>query len=429
MFLFGKSFLYALGQIFILHKIYDKRVNWHSLRVWETLFFGMVFMIICSFPFFSYARSLLTIFCLIFMTMHLFSVSMLNALELVFFDFFSSIMMEIIMIALCFSFFGMDGLQNDIILFFLEIIILLGTYFLWNISALKNIKESMNSSPPTFSFLFLLLALSGYSILTVCSFVGKVSFFSILILSFFSLFFLGIGFYGFFLERIEYRDVLKKYELLLETIENYEKLLEDERIIHHEYKNQLMILHSLVQEKEAISYIDAILKEENDNIDTDYANNLSKLPFEGMSGLFYYKYFAAQKMEVCLNLEVGKNIQILKEKKIPVTNISALLKVIGVFLDNALEGAKDSIYKEVDVTFYKNEEKMSITIANSFSSNIDLSDGLVGRTTKGKNHGYGLLLVRKLLKEYQFMKNKTEIISNVFIQTIEIDLKKMKVER
>lgn len=98
-------------------------------------------------------------------------------------------------------------------------------------------------------------------------------------------------------------------------------------------------------------------------------------------------------MKVCVNLEVGKNIQILKEKKISIVNISALLKVIGVFFDNTLEGAKDPVYKEVDVTFYKNEEKMSITIVNSFSSNIDLSDGIVGRTTRGKNYCYGFLLV------------------------------------
>ena len=244
-------------------------------------------------------------------------------------------------------------------------------------------------------------------------------------LSFFILCCLGISFYGLFLELSQYRNVSKKYDLLLETIHDYEKLLEKERMMCHENKNQLMILRSLISSKKVISYIDALLKEEVSKIDFNYANSLVYLPFEGMRGLFYYKYFAAQKLGVCLNLEVGKSVEDVKDKKINMDSVSALLKVMGVFLDNALEGARISSLKEVDVTFYQSGKELYITVANSFTSNMDLSKGVVGTTTKGENHGYGLLLVQKILKEHKFLKNKTEVISNVFVQTIVIDLEKM----
>lgn len=422
---FLQIFLYVIGQMFILGKITDRKLNWKSFKVYGLIILGVLLLYIFSLDFLSCVRSIGIILFLLLITIFIFSIPVTKAFGVVFFDFYIGMIIEIGISLFLMTFVGQMFFRNSFLLFFSQIVILLGTYCSFNISFIKKIKDEILCFSSYKFYVFLLFALGGYSVLLFSSFLGKITFFSGLVLSFFILCCLGISFYGLFLELSQYRNVSKKYDLLLETIHDYEKLLEKERMMCHENKNQLMILRSLISSKKAISYIDALLKEEVSKIDFNYANSLVYLPFEGMRGLFYYKYFAAQKLGVCLNLEVGKSVEDVKDKKINMDSVSALLKVMGVFLDNALEGARISSLKEVDVTFYQSGKELYITVANSFASNMDLSKGVVGTTTKGENHGYGLLLVQKILKEHKFLKNKTEVISNVFVQTIVIDLEKM----
>ena len=65
-----------------------------------------------------------------------------------------------------------------------------------------------------------------------------------------------------------------------------------------------------------------------------------------------------------------------------------------------------------------------ISIANTFKGKVDL-DAITdyGYTTKSNGHGYGLSLVKEVIKDNNALSSKTDIIDNkVFVQNLKIKM-------
>ena len=97
-------------------------------------------------------------------------------------------------------------------------------------------------------------------------------------------------------------------------------------------------------------------------------------------------------------------------------------RILGVFLDNAIEASTESTGKQLGVEAYVNTEKeFKLIISNTYNNEIDKTKiGLETFSTKGKNRGHGLLLVKQLVSKNDIFETKTEIQDNLYIQTIEI---------
>ncbi len=66
-----------------------------------------------------------------------------------------------------------------------------------------------------------------------------------------------------------------------------------------------------------------------------------------------------------------------------------------------------------------------VKFSNNYIGNIDTNKIFDnGYTTKGRGHGYGLSLVRDIVKNNTILENKTEISKNIFSQIIIIKYKK-----
>ena len=60
-------------------------------------------------------------------------------------------------------------------------------------------------------------------------------------------------------------------------------------------------------------------------------------------------------------------------------------------------------------------------ISNTYENKIDKNKiGKENFSTKGKNRGHGLLLVKRLVEENEIFETKTEFQGNIYIQTIQI---------
>ena len=101
------------------------------------------------------------------------------------------------------------------------------------------------------------------------------------------------------------------------------------------------------------------------------------------------------------------------------TNIS---KVLGVLIDNAIEGALDSSKKEISLDISKDNNYIVMTISNTYNKNIDINKiGKKGYTSKGKGHGFGLRLVKEIIKKNNKLELVTETDDNNIIQTFLIE--------
>jgi two-component system sensor histidine kinase AgrC len=217
----------------------------------------------------------------------------------------------------------------------------------------------------------------------------------------------------------------KKFDDLLEHMESYETIMEQEKIKRHEDKNQLIVINSLINEdnKKLKKYMKNIL-EEIEHSECDSINNLNYIPKGGLKGLIYYKIIEMQGLGIEVNIDVSKRIEDLDLENIKINTYKNISKIIGVFLDNAKEAAVDSEDKIVGIEIYNKADSLCLCISNSFDGNLHIENfGKKKFTTKGKGRGYGLKLVENIIQKEKIISERKEIVNNFYIQHLKIKIK------
>ena len=219
--------------------------------------------------------------------------------------------------------------------------------------------------------------------------------------------------------------IKRNLELMLEVTSRYETVLNDIRTKNHENKNQLIIVKDLIKSnnKKAISYIDSML-ETKYNDDDQLILKVSNIPAGGLKGLLYYKLITMKAKEIECCIEVSKEIDKNCLANLNVELLQSFYKIIGVFLDNSIEAVENCNKKIVLVELFEEDNYLIFSISNEYKEKINLD--ILGKkrfTTKGKDHGYGLQLVKDLISEHNELFNQTEIVGNLFIQKVGIKIK------
>lgn len=102
-----------------------------------------------------------------------------------------------------------------------------------------------------------------------------------------------------------------------------------------------------------------------------------------------------------------------------------LTKLLGVFLDNAIDAALKSEEKEIEVELKDKNDCLLLTISNTYDKNIDINKvGKSGFTTKGVGHGFGLSIVKDIARTNSEIETFSSKESDKFIQTAMIYYKK-----
>lgn len=71
--------------------------------------------------------------------------------------------------------------------------------------------------------------------------------------------------------------------------------------------------------------------------------------------------------------------------------------------------------KEVGIEILKEPNDVIIIISNTYS---ELIENKSGNSTKGKGHGYGLVLAKRILKGHTLFEEEREITDKVYIQKL-----------
>lgn len=231
--------------------------------------------------------------------------------------------------------------------------------------------------------------------------------------------------FGLIRQTIENSKLTKKYDKLLEFMATYETEIEKQRILRHEIKNEFRTIRAKIcdkqENKEIIEYIDEIVKDKYKVKQEEYAK-FGYLPPNGIKGLCYFKVQEAEEKGINVSLNISKRIKKSSICHLTTKQQRDFGKILGVFLDNAIEASQESEKKQIGIETYVNLEKeVKMIISNTYNNQIDKTKiGKEAFSTKGKTRGHGLLLVKHLVNNNEIFELKTDIQESLYIQAITI---------
>ena len=173
------------------------------------------------------------------------------------------------------------------------------------------------------------------------------------------------------------------------------------------------LTNKLLEEHDGHYILDKILIPALDKIGVKYDNGEIFLP---------QMIQAAETIKVSLNISKLVENSYLGDMK--TKDFKDLTRIIGVYLDNAIEAASTSKDKKLGIEIYEVKGIIQIIISNTYDNAIEKDKvGNERYSTKGKNRGHGLLLVKRILNENNRITSETKITDSLYIQTIKINEK------
>ena len=215
-------------------------------------------------------------------------------------------------------------------------------------------------------------------------------------------------------------ELSNNYNEMLKYLEKYEKELVEKRKIIHDYKNQLIVINGYIGDNKKLKeYVGELIKDEKNDKENSMIKNIDKLP-RGLKGLIYYKLAHIDK-KIVIFLHVNNSLK--KFDNINPKLSKDILKIIGILLDNAIEAVNEEKEKFISIEFSIRKNTFIMSMRNSCSKNIKISNVIeMGFSTKGKNRGYGMSLVKDILNKNQNIYLDINIENNQFISNLEIEI-------
>lgn len=225
----------------------------------------------------------------------------------------------------------------------------------------------------------------------------------------------------------KYNKINSKYETSISSLKEYEVMIDKFRVDTHENKNEFLTIRNMIKDNNdkntVVKYIDKLVDnkiKDNDKI----MKKTAKIPEGGLRATIYSKLCLMDKLKIKYNLNISREVRTTDLINLDEDLVLKICKILGVFLDNAIEAVKKLKKKEISIEMYTLEDSLCIDITNNFKGNLDLDKiSCTKYTTKGDGHGYGLTLVNNILSEEQgILENEKSINRDTFTQTLKIKM-------
>lgn len=227
-------------------------------------------------------------------------------------------------------------------------------------------------------------------------------------------------------QKNRYIKISNKYNMTNTTLKELEQNVTRLKITNHENKNQLLTISNMIKKgedsKSLIKHIENIV---NTKIKDDETLMLqtSTITNSMISSIVYSKMLTMKENDVDVDLIISRDIKDLYLSDIPDELAVEVCKIIGVYLDNALEEVSKYEEKIINIEFYAEKKTLCIAISNNFEGEIDFEKmDNPGYTTKENGHGYGLSLAREIIESNDKLSSEREIKDNIFKQILKIKM-------
>lgn len=197
-----------------------------------------------------------------------------------------------------------------------------------------------------------------------------------------------------------------------------EKNLSEVRGLKHDMKNILFTLSHMIEEtndSKLKEYFHAIVNPyfQEELKKNDLYASLQPIEDEQLKAFLYYKFTSAAHTKC--------QIQFVCRKQIPWHLFSDeidfldFIRLLGIFLDNAIEEAVHTAEKEIQIIMTGQENACEIRIENSIRPQKEVIAGL---SDKGLGRGNGLLIADRILKRYPNIILNTYTKDMIFVQSL-----------
>ena len=224
-----------------------------------------------------------------------------------------------------------------------------------------------------------------------------------------------------------YNKISSKYQTSISSLKEYEVMIDQFRVYTHENRNEFYTIRNMLKNgdkrEDIIKYIDALIDnkiQDNEKI----MKKTAKIPSGGLRATIYSKLCLMDKLKIKYKLNISRDVKTTDLIDLDEELVLKICRILGVFLDNAIEAVKTLKKKEISVEMYILDNKLCVDITNNFKGNLDLDKISEAKyTTKGNGHGYGLTLVNQILnEEIGILENEKSINRDTFTQTLKIKM-------
>lgn len=220
-------------------------------------------------------------------------------------------------------------------------------------------------------------------------------------------------------EQQEMENERKQQERLQEYTSQIENMYSSLRSFKHDYINILVAMSGYIEGEDYIGlkeYFNENILPTNQGINRGsfHLEKLSNIKQKALKGLISSKLVYAHELGIDVFIDIMEEI-----REVPM-NLMDLTRIVGIYLDNAVEAANECEKKEIKLNIVREEESVVIIIINTF-----VPQGVpIGKleeksfSTKGENRGIGLFNVKQIVNQYKNVYKTTEIQDDNFIQTL-----------
>ena len=227
--------------------------------------------------------------------------------------------------------------------------------------------------------------------------------------------------------KANYDKISKKYQTSVSSLKEFEIVIDKFGMITHENKNEFQTIRNMLKAGEDVSYVVPYIDKLIDNNIKDNVKIMkqtSKIPNGGLRTIIYSKLCRMDSLKIKYKLRISKDVHTTDLINIDEELTLKICKILGVFLDNAIDAVENLNNKQIIIEIYIMDEFLCIDITNNFEGDLDLNKICVLKyTTKGEGHGYGLPLVNQILNgESDNLLNEKSINGDTFTQTLKIKM-------
>lgn len=256
--------------------------------------------------------------------------------------------------------------------------------------------------------------------------VGVVYFNCLLFISYFVITtFLLVSIFKAYREKVQADMKQKSFQELQEYTRNLETTYGKLRAFKHDYINILTSLSGYIERDDMGALKDffeaKILPTGTQIMNGDYKlNQLSNIGIIEIKSLLSAKMICSYELGIDVTIDIPDAVTHLNMDTID------LARVLGIFLDNAIEAALKTQQPKVGLCIIQNPKTVAIIVSNSFC-NTDLPLHKLkqqGFTTKSGHQGIGLSNAKEIINSYENVLLETSKHSGLFSQYMEIPIGK-----
>ncbi len=217
-------------------------------------------------------------------------------------------------------------------------------------------------------------------------------------------------------------DAKRRYEedLLLYS-SGLEKNLTEVRNLKHDMKNVLFTLSHLIENSKDTRLKDYFQQTINPYFQKELKKNdlytsLQQIGDEQLKAFLYYKLTSGFLDNINIHFSMEQKFN--EDLFINEIDFLDFIRILGIFLDNAIEEAENTVSKELEIYFSQYHNTYEIQISNSIRAEKKVIPGL---SDKGLGRGNGLLIVQNILKKYPNITLNSYTDHGKFIQSLVVN--------